>query len=205
MSAHVFIGLSAVFCLAVSLVLPASGAGAVDEELAKELKSLLLQQRQLERSAREYRTSLDAMLAEQSGETGDRNAVTALQNQLDRTERRLAELARRREADIVYRVVVRREGKLVSRSSHSLKSIGKSQYVGKIFVPGGDATITVRRENWLVEVAGQDAADYIVTLDMPDYGVTSLHLIPVEELRATGMADPPAWLPYLGGEPPGSS
>ena len=83
MSAHVFIRLLAVFCLAVSVILPASGARAVDEELAKELKSLLLQQRQLERSAREYRTSLDALLAEQSGETGVRNAVTALQNQLD--------------------------------------------------------------------------------------------------------------------------
>jgi hypothetical protein len=111
----------------------------------------------------------------------------------------------RREVDIIYRVVVRRDGKLLRSSSHSLKSLGKSQYIGKVTVPTGDATITVLRNDWFVRLEGDDAVEYLITLDMPDYGDASLHLIPVAELKAAGIEDPPPWLPYLGGEPPASS
>ena len=324
--------------MALALFLQIPGALAVDEELAKELRSLRLQQRQLERDAREYRMSLEALGDGDGAVTINENALVALRNQLERAELRLALLERRKqelevelgiadqddqadqdtpatapqdtdpdpllvdpdpslympaptagaetvevaasddeaieadeapsmtvdetsrlsallsgyyanpagepempepepeeeppmldpnkvqlngeegllaidtiaerlargshsprlEQDVAFYLVVRRDGRFVGSSSHNLKSVGKAQYVGRISIPGGEAVITVRRTDWILELPGEQAADYLVTLNMPDFGDANLHVIPVDELVEVGIDDPPPWLPYLG-------
>ena len=291
MRMHAFPRLCAVFFLAVALFGYPPDATAVDEELAKELKSVLLQQRQLKRNAREFRLSIQML--ETQPEAGNDNALQALRNQLTRANSQLqilayrrAELEKalgipsddtdaadrrdtgevaagvastappgdtpapadkspaapdpaapadavatsrsagqrqpgggpqdteasrltellngyyageagtepanasgpggengarqpaidpekirltgaeglvaidliadrlasgpqsiRREVDIVFHVEVRQDGKLVSSTSHSLRSLGKSQYIAKVELQSGRATITVRRED----------------------------------------------------------
>ena len=103
----------------------------------------------------------------------------------------------RREVDVVFYVEVRRDGRLLSTSSHSLNSLGKGQYITKIALQSGEATIRVRREDWTVELDGAAQAEYLVTLNMPEYGEATLHVIPVEELRESGIENPPPWLPAL--------
>jgi hypothetical protein len=110
-----------------------------------------------------------------------------------------------REVDIVFHVEVRRDGRLVDSSSYSLNSLGKAQYIAKIRLPRGEATIRVRRDTWTAELDGAAEAEYLFTLDMPAYGDARLHVIPVEELRKAGIADPPHWLPSLGDASPDSS
>ena len=105
----------------------------------------------------------------------------------------------------MFHVELRRDGKLVSSTSHSFTSLGKYQYVSKLALPAGQATITVRRQDWTVELGGSEETEYLVTLHMPEYGKSSLHMIAVEDLRAVGIDDPPAWLPYLGKAAPESS
>ena len=314
----------------------ATGVLAADNELLKELKTLQLQARQLERDAREYRSLIEMLENDPSAGSSKQNALLALQNQLERAEVRLEEISRRRaelektlssqavdadarqtgqaalaerapakkkqakvdrggadpagapqaasepaggepaaqeaarlaellsgyygdangteggrgraggstepgasgldvnkvrlngregrlaidliaerlargpqstrrEADVVFYVEVRHDGRLVSTSSYSLKSLGKAQYITKIALQSGEATIRVRRDDWTVKLDGAQEAEYIVTLDMPEYGEASLHVIPVEELREAGIEDPPLWLPFLGDAPPDSS
>jgi hypothetical protein len=119
---------------------------------------------------------------------------------LDLISERLANVAQanRREGDIVFHVEIRRDGKLVSSDSHNLTALGKNQYISKIELESGKATISVRRDGWVVDLQGTGAAEYLITLDMPAYGEASLYLIPVEELKAAGIENPPEWLPYLG-------
>lgn len=113
----------------------------------------------------------------------------------------------RREIDIIFHIEVRREGKLVSSSSHSLKTLGKSQYVSKVSLRGGDAKITVRKDSWSAELDAEDAADYLVTLNLPRGAEPELHVIPVSDLKATQWSELPPWLPYIGTipTPPASS
>jgi hypothetical protein len=110
-----------------------------------------------------------------------------------------------REVDIIFHVEVRRDGRLVDSSSYSLNSLGKAQYIAKIGLPRGEATIRVRRDIWKAKLDGAAEAEYLFTLDMPAYGDARLHVIPVEELRKAGIADPPYWLPSLGDATPDSS
>ncbi|MEP5765433.1 MAG: hypothetical protein ABJ308_12610 [Halieaceae bacterium] len=111
----------------------------------------------------------------------------------------------RRDVDIIYHIQVRRDGALVSSSSHSLKALGKSQYVGKVSLRGGDARVTVRKNSWKLELGQEAAADYLITLHLPNYGEPELHVIAVDELKATGWAELPPWLPYFGSLPPAQS
>ena len=110
--------------------------------------------------------------------------------------------AQRREIDIIFHIEVRDEGTLVSSSSHSLKSLGKSQYVSKVSLRGGRATITVRKDSWIADLSVADAADYLITLNTPRGRPPELHVIPVEELKATHWTELPPWLPYIGAVPP---
>ena len=104
----------------------------------------------------------------------------------------------RRENDLTFNVQLRRDDRLISSSSHSLKSLGKHQYVGKVTLEGGEATITVRRTDWFVELEQPEAIDYLVVLNMPEYGDSSLHIIPIDELKSASAGTLPPWLPYLG-------
>jgi hypothetical protein len=112
--------------------------------------------------------------------------------------------AQRRQLDIVFHVEVRRDGKLVSSSSHSLKALGNSQYIGKISLQGGTANFTVRKKDWSAEIVTQDSSDYLITFSQLRDEGPELHVIPVAELKATQWADMPAWLPYIGPMPASS-
>ena len=108
----------------------------------------------------------------------------------------------RRELDIIYHIEVRRDLSLVSSGSHSLKSLGKSQFVGKVSLAGGTVTVTVRRDSWMIDLDGQDASDYLVFLNLSGAGDPELHVIPVQELKETRSTELPPWLPYIGTIPP---
>jgi hypothetical protein len=108
----------------------------------------------------------------------------------------------RRQPDIIYHIEVRRDGELVSSGSHSLKSLGKSFYIGKVSLRGGTATVSVRREEWVTRLLLEPENFYLVTLYLPRNAAPELHLVPVEELKATGWREIPAWLPPIGALPP---
>ncbi len=101
-----------------------------------------------------------------------------------------------RQRDIVFNVEVRRDGALISKSNHSLRPVGESQYICKLALRSGSARISVRDEQWRVQVDGP--GDYLLTLYTPDPGDAQLHVIPVDELRATRWTETPTWLPPLG-------
>ena len=123
--------------------------------------------------------------------------VSAIQH-IDRIlgEERL--LAHRREPDIIFHIEIRRDGKLVSSSSHSLKSLGRSQYVSKVSLKGGTATVSVRRDSWATDLTVEQDNFYLITLNLPRDAAAELHIIPVDELKATYWRDLPSWLPYIG-------
>ncbi len=111
----------------------------------------------------------------------------------------------RRETDIIFNVEVRRSSKLVSSKAHSLKALGKSQYIAKVSVLPGDAVITVRTNQWEVSIPGSqegsNPSDYLVTLNAPHDRDPELHVISVDELKATNWAQIPPWLPFIGALP----
>ncbi len=111
----------------------------------------------------------------------------------------------RREFDIVFHIEVRRKGKLVSSSSHNLKSLGKSQYIGKVSLAGGTATLTVRKDAWTVDLLAESASDYLVTLKLAHSDPPVLHVIPMEELKAVAPESLPDWIPYIGAIPTAAS
>ncbi len=100
-----------------------------------------------------------------------------------------------RQRSVVFNVEVRSDGKLVSKSNHSLSPIGESQYVGKVVMHSGSVSISVRNEQWRVQLNSQ--GEYLLTLYTPTTGEPQLHVIPVAELRATRWTETPAWLPPL--------
>ena len=101
-----------------------------------------------------------------------------------------------RQRNIVFNVEIRRDGELISKSNHSLQPVGESQYICKLALRSGKARISVRDQQWRVQLDGAD--DYLLTLYTPAPGEAQLHVIPVTELRATRWTDTPAWLPPLG-------
>ncbi len=101
-----------------------------------------------------------------------------------------------RQRNIVFNVEIRRAGELVSKTNHSLRPVGESQYVTKVSLGGGDARISVRSEQWRVQL--ENAGEYLLTLYSPTPGETQLYVIPVDALRATRWNDTPNWLPPLG-------
>jgi hypothetical protein len=100
----------------------------------------------------------------------------------------------RRESDLVYHVEVSRAGKLVSSNAFRLKSLGKSQFVGKVSLQGDRATLTLQREEWTT-VLDATGSDYLVTLSLMDPNAPELHLIPWSGLAAALPGGLPAWLP----------
>lgn len=101
-----------------------------------------------------------------------------------------------RQRNIVFNVEIRDNGRMVSKSNHSLQPVGESQFVGKVTLGGGDAIISIRSEEWRVQLA--ERGDYLLTLYTPASGDTHLHIIPVAALRATRWTEAPTWLPSLG-------
>ena len=110
-----------------------------------------------------------------------------------------------RELDIIFHIEVRDEGKLVSSSSHSLKSLGKAQYISKVSLRGGSATISVRKDSWVANLSIDEASDYLITLNLPRSEAPELHVISVEELKATQLTEVPPWVPYIGSLAPAQS
>ena len=108
----------------------------------------------------------------------------------------------RRQSDIIYHIEVRRDGKLVSSGSHSLKSLGRSFYIGKISLRGGTATVSVRRDKWVTQLSPDPDTFYLITLHLPLEAAPELHFISVDELKATGWREMPHWLPPIGALPP---
>jgi hypothetical protein len=106
--------------------------------------------------------------------------------------------AQRRSSDIIFHAEVRRDGTLLSSKSHSLRPLGKSQYVGKISLAGGEVEITVREQQWSLLLPVADSADYIVTLSTLRDQQHEFHVIAVAELLGTNRSDFPAWLPPIG-------
>lgn len=101
-----------------------------------------------------------------------------------------------RQRNVVFNVEIRDSGRLVSKSNHSLRPVGESQFVGKVTLDSGDAIISIRSEEWRVRLDAR--GDYLLTLHTPHPGEAQLHVIPVAELRATRWTETPAWLPPLG-------
>jgi hypothetical protein len=109
--------------------------------------------------------------------------------------------SRRRQLDIIYHIEVRRDDDLVSSSSHSFKSLGGSFYVGKVSLPGGIATVSIRKDEWVTRLKLVPNSFYLITLYLPGDAAPELHLIPVDELKATGWSNLPPWLPPIGALP----
>ena len=104
----------------------------------------------------------------------------------------------RRQPDIIFHVEVRRESNLVSSSSYSLKSLGRSYYIGKVRLKGGIARVSVRKDQWDARLSQEQESFYLVTLFLPQGAAPELHIIPVDELKDTGRQELPAWLPHIG-------
>ena len=100
--------------------------------------------------------------------------------------------------DIIFQVAIRREGRLVGSSSHSLRPLGAGQYIAKIRVESGSARIRVKNDQWTVELPGDGPSEYLVTLNQPRGQTPELHVISVAELKATHWTDVPDWLPPVG-------
>ena len=130
--------------------------------------------------------------------------VTALSLFSERLANSPADAAQRT-VDEVLHVEIRQGGRLVSSSTHGLRALGRAQYIGKLSLPTGDVSMRVRSKQWSVELTGSNAADYLVTLHAPRDGKAQLHLIPVEELKATRWPDIPAWVPDLGAANPATT
>jgi hypothetical protein len=109
--------------------------------------------------------------------------------------------SQRREPDIIFHIEVRRDGELASSSSHSLKSLGKSQYVAKVALQGGDAKVSVRKDSWVAELPSVAEKFYLITLSLSRSAEPELHVISVDELKSTHPTDLPVWLPYIGAIP----
>ena len=107
-------------------------------------------------------------------------------------------VTQRRELDIIFHIEVRRGTSLVSSGSHNLKSLGNAQFVSKVSLEGGSATITVRTNSWMADLDVETSSDYLVTLNLPREGEPELHIIPVQELKETRWTELPPWLPYIG-------
>ncbi len=103
-----------------------------------------------------------------------------------------------RELDIIFHIEVRRDGKLISSSSFSLKALGKSQYVGKVNLEGGSATVNVRKNVWIAELSPAEANDYLITLNMLNAEQPEMHFVSVADLKTTQVKELPAWVPYIG-------
>jgi hypothetical protein len=106
--------------------------------------------------------------------------------------------SQRREADVIFHVETRLHGKLRSSRSYNLKALGRSQYIAKVSLMAGSAVISVRRDKWEVDLGEQEASDYLITLNLSRGAEPELHVIPVEELKATQWTQVPAWLPQIG-------
>ena len=106
--------------------------------------------------------------------------------------------SQRREADVIFHVETRLHGKLRSSRSYNLKALGRSQYITKVSLLAGAAVISVRRDKWEVDLGEQEASDYLITLNLSRGAEPELHIIPVEELKATQWTQVPAWLPQIG-------
>ena len=103
--------------------------------------------------------------------------------------------------DINYHVEVRRGGTLVHSASHSLRALGKYQYIGRLLAPGGELTINVRRDNWTAALPDTAEGDFLVTFYVRRKGLPELHLIAVADVKADDWDARPHWLPYLGSLP----
>ncbi len=101
-----------------------------------------------------------------------------------------------RQRNVVFNVELRNKSQLVSKSNHSLRPVGESQYVGKVTLGRGDAIIRVRNEKWRVQL--DDQGEYLLTLYTPGPGEAQLHIIPIADLRAIRWTETPTWLPPLG-------
>jgi len=104
----------------------------------------------------------------------------------------------RRYRDLVFHVETRNNGVLVDSGSHSLRSLGQGQYVARIRLVPGSAKISVRRDDWRVDLDASAGGEYLVTLSAPEDSQPRLHLIPVNELKAASTAELPSWLPATG-------
>lgn len=109
-----------------------------------------------------------------------------------------------RQVDIVFNVETRRNGELASSKNYSLRALGNGQYVGKLALQAGEIRVTVRSDEWRVQLDDAGAGEFLLTLHVPGAGKPRLHLIPVDELLATRWTNIPAWLPPIGAAP-GSS
>jgi len=68
--------------------------------------------------------------------------------------------------------------------------------MGNLKLQGGQASVTVKTDNWTAELSREQASEYIITLNAPYLQKPELHIIPVDDLRETNRTDLPAWLPY---------
>lgn len=130
-----------------------------------------------------------------------REGISAIQYM----DRRLTEdylTSPRRQADIIFHIEVQRDGELVSSSSHSLRSLGRSFYVTKVSLQGGTAKVSIRRDQWVARLSADTDSFYLVTLYLPLEAAPELHIIPVDELKETGWRELPPWLPPIGALPP---
>lgn len=125
-------------------------------------------------------------------------SISAINDITSRLESDSVVTSQRREIDVIYHVEVRAKGALVSSKSHSLKALGRSQYVSKVSLGAGQAIITVKTNKWTALLPEDEQGDYLVILFTPFDQPPELHLLPVQSLRDTGWKELPAWLPYIG-------
>lgn len=125
-------------------------------------------------------------------------SISAINDITARLESDSVTSSQRREIDVIYHIEIRSEGTLVSSKSYSLKALGRSQYVSKVSLGAGKASISVKADKWTAELTEENQGDYLVIMSTAFDQPPELHLIPVQALRDTGWKTLPAWLPYLG-------
>ena len=137
--------------------------------------------------------TLDGYKVRLSGNEG----VLAVQ-QIDERLGNTASGERVRARDLVFHVETRLNGALVTSRSHNLRALGQDQYVARIPLNPGTARITVRGDEWQVELDSTAGGEYLITLYRPDDNKPQLHLIPLTDLEAATMSELPSWLPARG-------
>lgn len=125
-------------------------------------------------------------------------SISAINDITARLESDSVTSSQRREIDVIYHIEIRSKGTLVSSKSYSLKALGRSQYVSKVSLGPGKASISVKADKWTAELTEESQGDYLVIMSTYFDQPPELHLIPVQALRDTGWKTLPPWLPYLG-------
>jgi len=102
----------------------------------------------------------------------------------------------RRNITRICSVKTRQNGTLLSSGNHSLRPVGKNNYIAMINIQPGDTSIEIGVDRWDVKLPkDMGSNNFILTLYVPPKGKPEFHIFSVPDLLAQDKPYLPAWLP----------